>query len=128
MTHSVSIGLPVPQRVVGALNIYASTQPAPSEETIALAQAFASYAGVAVANAALYNYNAELADQMTGHCFPMNLPPAAGKGSRKVKLWWHAPPPRRMLLGIICTAIPMRASGELFGPEAWSVNAWWKLT
>jgi transcriptional regulator with GAF, ATPase, and Fis domain len=64
VTHSVSIGLPVPQRVVGALNIYASTRPAPSEETIALAQAFASYAGVAVANAALYNHNAELADQM----------------------------------------------------------------
>jgi GAF domain-containing protein len=64
VTHSVSIGLPVPQRVVGALNMYSSTPRAPSEETIALAQAFASYAGVAVANAALYNHNAELADQM----------------------------------------------------------------
>jgi GAF domain-containing protein len=64
VTHSVSIGLPVPQRVVGALNIYASSSHGLSEETIALAQAFASYAGVAVANAALYNHNAELADQM----------------------------------------------------------------
>jgi GAF domain-containing protein len=64
VTHSVSVGLPVPQRVVGALNIYASTPDPLAEETIALAQAFASYAGVAVANAALYNYTAELADQM----------------------------------------------------------------
>ena len=64
VTHSVSIGLPVPNRVVGALNIYASTPHALSEETIAFAQAFASYAGVAVANAALYHHNAELADQM----------------------------------------------------------------
>ena len=64
VTHSVSIGLPVPNRVVGALNIYASTPHAPSDETMTLAQAFASYAGVAVANAALYNHSAELADQM----------------------------------------------------------------
>ena len=64
VTHSVSVGLPVPQRVVGALNLYASTPDPPAEETIALAQAFASYAGVAVANAALYNHTAALADQM----------------------------------------------------------------
>jgi GAF domain-containing protein len=64
ITHSVSVGLPVPQRVVGALNIYASTPDPLAEETITLAQAFASYAGVAVANAALYNHTAELADQM----------------------------------------------------------------
>jgi len=64
VTHSVSVGLPVPQRVVGALNIYASTPDPLAEETIGLAQAFASYAGVAVANAALYNYTAGLADQM----------------------------------------------------------------
>jgi len=63
VTHSMSIGLPVPNRVVGALNIYASTPHPRSEETLALAQAFASYAGAAVANAALYNHNAELADQ-----------------------------------------------------------------
>jgi transcriptional regulator with GAF, ATPase, and Fis domain len=64
VTHSVSVGLPVPQRVVGALNVYASTPDPLAEETISLAQAFASYAGVAVANAALYNRTAELADQM----------------------------------------------------------------
>jgi GAF domain-containing protein len=64
VTHTVSVGLPVPQRVVGALNIYASTTHPLAEETITLAHAFASYAGVAVANAALYNHTAEFADQM----------------------------------------------------------------
>jgi GAF domain-containing protein len=48
---SVCAGLPVPQRTVGALNLYASTPDPPAEQTISLAQAFASYAGVAVANA-----------------------------------------------------------------------------
>jgi GAF domain-containing protein len=64
VTHSVSVGLPVPQRVVGALNLYASTSQPLAEEIISLAQAFASYAGVAVANAALYSHTAELANQM----------------------------------------------------------------
>jgi GAF domain-containing protein len=53
VTHTVSVGLPVPQRVVGALNLYASTSQPLAEEIISLAQAFASYAGVAVTNAAL---------------------------------------------------------------------------
>jgi len=64
VTHSVSVGLPVPQRVVGALNLYTSTSQPLAEEIISLAQAFASYAGVAVANAALYSHTAELANQM----------------------------------------------------------------
>jgi transcriptional regulator with GAF, ATPase, and Fis domain len=64
VTHSVSVGLPVPHRTVGALNLYAST-PAPlADRTVERAQLFASYAGVAVANAALDNPTAELADQM----------------------------------------------------------------
>jgi AmiR/NasT family two-component response regulator len=50
--------------VVGALNLYASTSQPLAEEIISLAQAFASYAGVAVANAALYSHTAELANQM----------------------------------------------------------------
>lgn len=64
VTHSVSVGLPVPHRTVGALNLYAST-PAPlADRTLERAQLFASYAGVAVANAALDNPTAELADEM----------------------------------------------------------------
>jgi GAF domain-containing protein len=64
VTHVLSIGLPVPQRVVGALNLYASTTEAIRPDTVAQAQAFASYAGVTVANAALYTSTAELAEQM----------------------------------------------------------------
>jgi hypothetical protein len=60
----LSIGLPVPQPVIGALNLYASTTEAIRPDTVAQAQAFASYAGVTVANAALYTSTAELAAQM----------------------------------------------------------------
>jgi GAF domain-containing protein len=59
VTHGLSIGLPVPQRVVGALNLYASTTEAIRPDTVAQAQASASYAGVTVANAALYTSTAE---------------------------------------------------------------------
>jgi GAF domain-containing protein len=64
ITHSVSVGLPVPQRTVGALNLYASTPQPLADRTLERAQVFASYAGVAVANAALDNHTADLADQM----------------------------------------------------------------
>jgi transcriptional regulator with GAF, ATPase, and Fis domain len=64
VTHTVSVGLPVPQRTVGALNLYASTPQPLADRTIERAQVFASYAGVAVANAALGNHTADLADQM----------------------------------------------------------------
>jgi GAF domain-containing protein len=64
VNHSVSVGLPVPQRVVGALNLYAYTPDPIADETVSLAQTFATYAGVAVANAALYASTAELAEQM----------------------------------------------------------------
>ena len=62
--HILSVGLPVPQRVVGALNMYSrATRPA-SEESVALAEAFASYAGVAVANAGLYHAAVEETSHM----------------------------------------------------------------
>ncbi|WP_299040055.1 GAF and ANTAR domain-containing protein [uncultured Pseudokineococcus sp.] len=58
-----SVGMPVPQRVVGALNMYSLTGDI-DEETLALARAFASYAAVALANAALYGSTTRLADQL----------------------------------------------------------------
>lgn len=55
VTHLLSVGMPIPQRTVGALNMYSTVeQPIPAE-TVALAQGFAGYAAVAVANAALYH-------------------------------------------------------------------------
>lgn len=62
--HVVSVGLPVPQRIVGGLNLYADTAGPIDEEAMQLALTFANYAAVAVANAALYSSTAELARQM----------------------------------------------------------------
>jgi len=63
VTHTLSIGLPVPQRTVGALNIY-GVDPPFDEGARELATAFAGYAAVAVANAGVYASTAELARQL----------------------------------------------------------------
>jgi GAF domain-containing protein len=64
VSHSVSVGLPVPQRTVGALNLYAVGERAFDDESVELAETFASYAAVALANAQLYSSTANLAAQM----------------------------------------------------------------
>jgi GAF domain-containing protein len=61
---SVSVGLPVQQAVTGALNIYGSRPIAFDQEAIQVAETFASYAAVALANAHLYQSTATLATQM----------------------------------------------------------------
>jgi GAF domain-containing protein len=61
---SLSIGLPVQEQVHGALNIYATKPDAFDDDAIALAQTFAGYAAVAVANAHLYDTQATLAKHM----------------------------------------------------------------
>ncbi len=61
---SLSVGLPVQERVTGALNIYSVDPAAFDEEAITLAQTFAGYAAVALANAHLYDTTATLAQQM----------------------------------------------------------------
>ena len=50
----IRAAVPIPQRTVGALNMYSVVGHAFSTESLALAESFAGYAGVAVANAALY--------------------------------------------------------------------------
>ena len=64
ITHTMSIGLPVERRTVGALNIYGSGEGPFDETTAELATAFASYAAVAVANAGLYASTATLAGNL----------------------------------------------------------------
>ena len=64
VSHSLSVGLPVPQRIVGALNMYATTDEGFDDEAVLLAETFAEYAAVAVANAHLYSSTASLAAQM----------------------------------------------------------------
>lgn len=54
VTHTLSIALPVPERIVGALNVYISDAQPISADLIALTEQFAGFAAVAVANATLY--------------------------------------------------------------------------
>ncbi|MGC4868519.1 GAF and ANTAR domain-containing protein [Micromonospora sp. DT53] len=61
---SVSIGMPIQEAVVGALNVYARTPHAFDDDTVALLETFAAYAAVALANAQLYESTANLARQM----------------------------------------------------------------
>jgi GAF domain-containing protein len=61
---SLSIGLMLHEAVTGALNIYAGEPEAFDDDAIILAQTFAAYATVALANAHLYDTQATLAQQM----------------------------------------------------------------
>jgi GAF domain-containing protein len=61
---SLSIGLPVQEPVNGALNVYATTPEAFDEDAVLVAETFAGYAAVALANAHLYDATATLAQQL----------------------------------------------------------------
>jgi GAF domain-containing protein len=64
VVHTVSVSLLVPHRHLGALNLYSSNPAPPSAETVALAERFAGYAAVAVANADHLHNAEEIARQM----------------------------------------------------------------
>lgn len=57
----LSFGLPMPQRVLGAINVYRFSDPVLGAGSEQLAAAFAGYAAVALTNAALYASTADLA-------------------------------------------------------------------
>jgi GAF domain-containing protein len=61
---SLSVALPVQQSIVGALNLYSHTAGCFDDDALDLAQTFAGYAAVAIANAHLYESNATLAENM----------------------------------------------------------------
>jgi GAF domain-containing protein len=61
VTHTLSTGLPVQRRTIGALNLYCTDEAPFDDTTRELATAFASYAAVALANADLYASTANLA-------------------------------------------------------------------
>ncbi|MDQ0366826.1 GAF and ANTAR domain-containing protein [Catenuloplanes indicus] len=61
---SLSIGLPVQESVTGALNVYSTTADAFDDPAVRLAESFAEYAAVALANAHLYDTTTTLAEQM----------------------------------------------------------------
>jgi GAF domain-containing protein len=61
ITSTLSVGLPVERRIIGALNLYGNSGQPFEEASSELAHAFAGYAAVAVANAGVYASTAELA-------------------------------------------------------------------
>jgi GAF domain-containing protein len=61
---SLSIPMPLQREVAAALNIYSRTPHAFGPESIALAERFAAFAGVALANRHLYDAQAAVADQL----------------------------------------------------------------
>jgi GAF domain-containing protein len=60
----LSVGLPLLDDVSGALNIYGRRPAAFDDQSMALAQSFAGYAAVALANAYAYHHTADLARQL----------------------------------------------------------------
>ncbi|MFL6063773.1 MAG: GAF and ANTAR domain-containing protein [Friedmanniella sp.] len=64
ITHTLSVGLPVASRTVGALNVYSFTGRTFSRQAERAAATFASYAAIVLANLALYHDTAELAAQL----------------------------------------------------------------
>lgn len=64
ITQVLAVGLPVEQRTAGALNMYAASPEPLSADSVALAETFAGYAAVAVANAVLHHSAVEEARQL----------------------------------------------------------------
>jgi GAF domain-containing protein len=63
VVQSMSVGLPIAERVVGAVNLFSWSETM-DESAIELAERFAGYAAVAVVNAAVYSSAEERAENM----------------------------------------------------------------
>jgi GAF domain-containing protein len=61
---SLSVGLPVKDEVDGAMNLYGTHQGAFDDQAVQLAETFAGYAAIVLANATLYSVTARLAQQL----------------------------------------------------------------
>ena len=64
MRSSLSVGMPVPSRIVGGLNVHAYEPHAFDEAAVELAQQFAGFGAVALVNAALVDSKTALAVQL----------------------------------------------------------------
>jgi GAF domain-containing protein len=60
----LAVGLPVDDKVTGAITVYSETPKAFDDDAITLTQTFAGYASVAVANVHLYDTTVDLAEHM----------------------------------------------------------------
>ena len=61
---SLSVGLPIEEKINGALNLYGVQKAAFDDDAVQLAETFAGYAAVALANANLYGVTAQLTRQL----------------------------------------------------------------
>ncbi|WP_433790531.1 GAF and ANTAR domain-containing protein [Actinoplanes sp. CA-252034] len=61
---ALSVGLPIRDHVIGAVNVYAASRLAFDDDAVQLAETFAEYAAVALANADLVHAAAALSRQM----------------------------------------------------------------
>lgn len=64
VAHVLSVGLPVQQQTIGALNLYSKQGDPPDPSVVEAAGTCAAYSAVAVANAVSYDDTARLAEQM----------------------------------------------------------------
>jgi GAF domain-containing protein len=61
ITHVLSVALPIPQRTVGALNMYSNARAPFAAASVGLAETFAGFAAVAITNAVVYRDALDLA-------------------------------------------------------------------
>jgi GAF domain-containing protein len=61
---SLSVGLPIEEQIDGALNLYGIRRKAFDDEAVRMAEAFAGYAVVALANANLYSLTVKLTEHL----------------------------------------------------------------
>ena len=52
--NTVSVGMPLPQRILGGINVYRFTDPPLDDDAVQLVQVFAGFAAIALANHSLY--------------------------------------------------------------------------
>ena len=64
VTNTLAVGTPVPQRSVGAINVYGVDAKPFDMEAVAFVESLAGYVAVALANAALFDRTSALAKQM----------------------------------------------------------------
>jgi hypothetical protein len=62
--HTLSVGLPVPDRIIGGINFYSASVAPFDDEAVELAEVFASYAAVVLVNGASYNTTSDLPEQV----------------------------------------------------------------
>ncbi|GAB7191549.1 GAF and ANTAR domain-containing protein [Kineococcus sp. NUM-3379] len=62
--NTISIGMPMPQRILGSINVYRFSDEPLDEHAVEVLQTFASFAAVSLANASLFASTAALAAQM----------------------------------------------------------------